>query len=658
MTFLQPFILWGLPLCTLPLIIHLLNRMRYRSMKWAAMRFLLKASRSSTKLTRWKHLLILACRVLAVLFLIIAIGRPVVSGWWGWAFSGPPDTIFIVLDRSVSMETKPRGTGKTNREIALETLYREARTFEESNFVFVDSASAAPKPLLSPDLIPETELARPTATGADIPSLLETVLDYITDNNTGRSEIWVASDMQHSNWTPESESWKALTARIKSLPQDITVKLLALPTLESENISIAVRDVSLMQTPEKKHMVKLSFMLKKSSPSPRNVPVEVHLNGNTRQLTIDMEGQEQLIRLEPMNSPENKTEGTGFLTIPADANAMDNTSYFAYSATGDHDCLVVSEPSLSARILRAAADPFSGPDQSGVEIIPQREFRETPLNTVATILWSGPFPGKEDHATLMKFINSGGAAVFFPDSRTASGQLPGPITWEPVEEADTDPFVITSVEDEKGLLAAAESGLPLPFDKIRVRKRRGVNGTFDAPAVFKDGKPFLALKTIGRGQLVVITTAPDPKWSDLYNGTVLVPVLYRLRKLGNRRFSPVRFEKCGIWSDPEKGDIVDPLSESENNYRYDTGIYRFLDKTIVLNRPEKEDTLRRVQDKKARELFRDVSFSLFAQDAMAASTFQSEIWYVLLYIMLLALLLEDVLILPAKPARGGSVAAS
>ncbi|MCK5844092.1 MAG: BatA domain-containing protein, partial [Victivallales bacterium] len=43
MTFLQPLLLWGLPLLAIPLIIHLMNRLRYRSVKWAAMIFLLKA---------------------------------------------------------------------------------------------------------------------------------------------------------------------------------------------------------------------------------------------------------------------------------------------------------------------------------------------------------------------------------------------------------------------------------------------------------------------------------------------------------------------------------------------------------------------------------------------------------------------------------------
>ena len=40
MTFLQPWLLWALPLIFLPVLIHLFNRLRHRSMPWAAMMFL------------------------------------------------------------------------------------------------------------------------------------------------------------------------------------------------------------------------------------------------------------------------------------------------------------------------------------------------------------------------------------------------------------------------------------------------------------------------------------------------------------------------------------------------------------------------------------------------------------------------------------------
>ena len=71
MTFLQPFILWGLPLVMLPVIIHLINRMRHRPRQWAAMQFLLAATRSSTSHSKIKNWLILAMRILAVLLLLL-----------------------------------------------------------------------------------------------------------------------------------------------------------------------------------------------------------------------------------------------------------------------------------------------------------------------------------------------------------------------------------------------------------------------------------------------------------------------------------------------------------------------------------------------------------------------------------------------------------
>src|SRR5678815_2320844 len=106
MTFLQSFILWGLPLLLLPIIIHLVNRMRHRTVPWAAMRFLLKATQSSTSHAKLRQFLILALRTLAVIALILFLARPLAGGWLGWALAPAPDSILLLLDRSASMEAR------------------------------------------------------------------------------------------------------------------------------------------------------------------------------------------------------------------------------------------------------------------------------------------------------------------------------------------------------------------------------------------------------------------------------------------------------------------------------------------------------------------------------------------------------------------------
>src|SRR5687768_249644 len=131
MTFLQPFVLWALPLLLLPVIIHLVNRLRYRTQAWAAMRFLLAATQSSTSQAKLRQFLILALRVLAVAMLVLFLGRPLAGGWLGWALSPAPDSIVLLLDRSASMEARAPGENTSRRQAALQRFSEAARAFDQ-----------------------------------------------------------------------------------------------------------------------------------------------------------------------------------------------------------------------------------------------------------------------------------------------------------------------------------------------------------------------------------------------------------------------------------------------------------------------------------------------------------------------------------------------
>ena len=80
-SFLQQSLLWGLLAVSIPIIIHLLNRKRHRTVQWAAMEFLLKATRESRGKKKLKYLIILASRALAIAALVLAIARPLIGGF-------------------------------------------------------------------------------------------------------------------------------------------------------------------------------------------------------------------------------------------------------------------------------------------------------------------------------------------------------------------------------------------------------------------------------------------------------------------------------------------------------------------------------------------------------------------------------------------------
>ena len=71
---------------SIPIIIHLLNRKRYRIVPWAAMRFLLAAQRKTSRKVRIEQILLLVVRCLLVLILLLAMCS--VTPWaetaWGW----------------------------------------------------------------------------------------------------------------------------------------------------------------------------------------------------------------------------------------------------------------------------------------------------------------------------------------------------------------------------------------------------------------------------------------------------------------------------------------------------------------------------------------------------------------------------------------------
>ena len=70
------FAVAGLALAALPILIHLLNRRRYKIVDWAAMDFLLRAMRKNRRRVRFEQWLLLACRCLVLAFLGLALSRP------------------------------------------------------------------------------------------------------------------------------------------------------------------------------------------------------------------------------------------------------------------------------------------------------------------------------------------------------------------------------------------------------------------------------------------------------------------------------------------------------------------------------------------------------------------------------------------------------
>ena len=319
----------GLPLILAPVIIHLLNRMRHRPKPWAAMRFLVSATRNSVSHARLRQFLILLCRALAVAMLVLFLARPLAGGWLGWALSPAPDAILILLDRSASMETRAGAT--TKRQQALQLLAQAAGEFEEtSHLVLIDSATRAPQEIARAATLDQLSLTQPTDTAADIPAMLRTAFDWLIENRAGTAEIWLASDGQRSNWLPEDPRWKNVIAQLGGLSQRVRVRLLAMNQPSEANASISIREMLRRPRGDKSELqFVLDLQRNRSSAAP--IPVTLTLNGERSESEVAMEGQSLRWR-HNIDLGARREGGWGSFTLPADANLHDNTAWFVYGA--------------------------------------------------------------------------------------------------------------------------------------------------------------------------------------------------------------------------------------------------------------------------------------------------------------------------------------
>src|SRR5438094_3509771 len=117
----------GGALVSSPIIIHLINRMRFKRLRWAAMEFLLKSQKRNRRRLIIEQLILLALRILLVLLTGLLLAR-----FLGFSFAGifqPQSTVHVViLDDRLSMTDhwkSEEGDVKTSFQVAKQLIERE-----------------------------------------------------------------------------------------------------------------------------------------------------------------------------------------------------------------------------------------------------------------------------------------------------------------------------------------------------------------------------------------------------------------------------------------------------------------------------------------------------------------------------------------------------
>lgn len=100
--FLNPAFLWALSLLAIPVLVHLFNFRRFKTVYFSNVAFLKEVKEETNARSKLKHLLVLASRLLAMAFIVLAFAQPFIPGKSAVNISGKK-FVSVFVDNSFSM---------------------------------------------------------------------------------------------------------------------------------------------------------------------------------------------------------------------------------------------------------------------------------------------------------------------------------------------------------------------------------------------------------------------------------------------------------------------------------------------------------------------------------------------------------------------------
>jgi hypothetical protein len=153
-----------------PIIIHLINRMRFKRIRWAAMEFLLKAQKRMRRKLIFQQLLLLFLRILLVLLLGLLVGR-----FLGFSPLQGRETRttahLVILDDSPSMSDAWRG-----EDGQMTDSFDQARKLLGEQLAPAAAEATTPQTL---DLIRLSDLNTPRSFGRLNATTIEEIKSYL-----------------------------------------------------------------------------------------------------------------------------------------------------------------------------------------------------------------------------------------------------------------------------------------------------------------------------------------------------------------------------------------------------------------------------------------------------------------------------------------------
>lgn len=553
MSFLAPWMLWGVAAASIPVLLHFFYRSRYRTVPWAAMKFLLTSIEQVSRRIRFQELLLLIARTALLVLLALALARPSSLAGKG---SGEGDAVDAVLliDTSLSMGARDGAITRLERaRKAALAIIDHLPAHSTVQIVAVADRAVNLGPVAASNL----DQARAVVQSVELSHLATDFLpgavaaaEALSRGHSPNREVYLLSDMQRRGWETQPA---ALPAKLKEIAEKSSLYLVRCGTQRPRNVSI-VGLASPTGIPHTGERTGFAVLLRNSGAEPvRDLTVTLEIEGSrdkeTRAVPVLAPGETQAVTL----SGKLGRAGLRAVTATVTTDDLEADNLF-------HRVLHVRE---QARVLVIDGTPSEARPEASSSFYLLHSLRPVPEAAWATyhvqprlvapgdaspallsdmdlcILANVPLqpppenvPGivsPEFVERLTRFVREGRGLLIFGGAKVD----PEVYNRALFEEHGILPFRLTGVETAPAaspihpdptvgtlapfLVAFREEPLSRVGQTI-VTSWLGVQER-EAPDVrvalrYGNGKPAVATRKVGAGRVMLVTTSSDPKWSD------------------------------------------------------------------------------------------------------------------------------------------------
>lgn len=547
----NPALLWGLLAAGLPLVIHLISRRRARKSSFAAVEFLLRARQQQARQFKLKQLLLLLMRTALVLFIALALAKPLLrpKAVVAASSSGIAATS-IILDASLSMRYRLKG------QSLFEQAQNEARAVIDSlpgessvNLVICDGQmpQVDPPGFDRAAIKQKIQEAQASYRAADLGTCMNAAARSLAESPIQGKKLYILSDLTLPALRLDQSLPKIDTPEGEVLPEVVFID-----AAKGEELpNLAVVDVKLKpSTSLGSRGFEITTTVRNSgSKAVENVPLSLKVQDQVLSrgfVDVPAKGSARKVlahRFEP---------GTALaeVSLPEDALVEDDSRAFVLRVAPDVRALVVNGSPAAIRHRDEAffVEAALGPGRTGgritTDFVDADAAQSRSLAGYDVVLLLNVLPPRSNFVQNLKdFVKQGGGLfVSLGDNvqpedynATFGDLLPRPLhllrTAADPEDPAARPARFSRIDFSHPALQLF-SGAAEGFDSARVyryahvqpdaRKNEHILATWD------DGAPALIESRYEKGKVLLYTSTVDRDWTDWPIRTSFLPAIQQL----------------------------------------------------------------------------------------------------------------------------------